>query len=135
MQEGRCARVCTRTGKHRADTSLSVVLMVPLTTQQLLHIDVVLALGLKHTHTHTIGLAHAHPEVSCHDKKNQLVSVPLLPDSLYLLFFYDGRINIWFMQTNTHPTVHTASSPAHFPASPMCVSPPIMSVLRHLLAY
>lgn len=48
--------VCVCTGKRR-DTSLSVVLMVPLTTQQLLHIDVVLAVGFKthttKTHTHS----------------------------------------------------------------------------------
>lgn len=58
MQEGQrvCVRACV--GSHKVDTSLSVVLMVPLTTQQLLHISVVLAVGLKrtaetHTHRHT----------------------------------------------------------------------------------
>lgn len=96
--------VCVCTGKRRADTSLSVVLMVPLTTQQLLHIGVVLAVGFipqRHAQTHTFGLAHAHTEVSCHDKKSQSLSAPFLPHSLSLFFPYDGRIYMWFTHSHT----------------------------------
>lgn len=113
-----CARVCARTGKRRADTTLSVVLMVPLTTQQLLHIDVVLAVGLKLKDTHTESGLHMHPLKSAVMIKRASWSLclfsptPCLSSFSVMAEFTYGSCR----PTHTHPAVHTEH--LHLPAFP-----------------
>lgn len=130
------SRVYVCTDRGRADTSLSVVLMVPLTTQQLLHIGVVLAVGLKHTPQRlTQSDPHMHALIiSCRDKKSQLVSAPFIPNSRPLLCFYDDRIYIWFSQTNTQTHTLCCSHRASSMCVCVCVSVSCQSS-HHLLAY
>lgn len=125
--------VCVCTGEGRADTSLSVVLMVPLTTQQLLHIGVVLAVGFKHKDSHTRAFAHAHTLIiGCQDEKSRSVSAPFSSplNSLFFTLFLWWQ-NLRMVQADQH-TTHTL---LFTQMSSMCVSPCVMSVLHHLLAY
>lgn len=110
--------MCVFTGKRREDTSLSVVLMVPLTTQQWPHI--VLAVGLKHVpERHTNGLAHAHTEIGCHDKRSRLVSAPFLPHSpVPALFLRRQNLHVVHSDQHTHTRTHPAVHTQHLRLSP-----------------
>lgn len=125
--------VCVCKGKGRADTSLSVVLMVPLTTRQLLHIGVVLAVGSKHKDSHTQAFAHAHTLIiGCQDKKEPVgLSAFFFPPQLSFLYSVSVMAEFTYGSGrpthNTHPAVHTD---VFYVFVSMChVSPPSLACL------
>lgn len=122
--------VCVCTGKGRGDTSLSVVLMVPLTTQQLLHIGVVLAVGLKHKNSHTRACTCTQWSSTVRIKRaSRSLRLFSPPNSLSLLCFCDGRIYVLFRRANAQHTPCCSHRRFYVCVSMCHVSPPSLACL------
>lgn len=113
---------CVYTSKDKADTGLSV-LIVPLTTQQLPHIDVVLAAGLKCiTHTHTLPLSKSAVIIKRVSQSLCLFLPCFLSFFFFFFFFFPAEFDWRPQHTNTRLCSSRSSSPVCFPTTAPCVS-------------